>query len=107
MYDLTAIDLQTALDAQQDLANVLRNREMIIDCAQQMHSQYPQYAGHWEGAEWVLVEITRDVTTKLGLAFRAGDVTVARRHLLIPGEWTAYSIRNGIDTGITYSCRPI
>lgn len=36
--------------------------------------KYPQYAGHWDGPEWILVEITTDVRTKLGRAFFAGEL---------------------------------
>ena len=83
-----------------------RMRQNIIDTAARAHAQYPQYAGYWNGPEWKLVVVTRDVKTKMGLAFRAGDYTLARPDTAIPGDKpgaayvTAYSVRNRINTRI-------
>ena len=74
------------------------SKQEIIQMAQAAHAQWPQYAGHWQGSEWVLVEITRRVVTKGGVAFEPGDITIARPPLWIGGDWTAYSLRNRIDT---------
>lgn len=83
--------------------------------AKSAHSQFPQYDGHWDGPEWVLVKVTRRVRTKLGVAFEKGDVTLARPNepvtdpglspatlaeLNKPG-WTAYSVRNSINTALS------
>jgi hypothetical protein len=60
--------------------------------------------GHW--ANWRLVEITDRVTTKMGVAFEAGDVVLARPTADAPRvngaelPVTCYSFRNGIDTAV-------
>jgi hypothetical protein len=77
-------------------------RRAVEAAAEAEHAAYPQYVGHWAGPEWVLVRLTRRITTKLGLAFERGDVTLGKRGP-ITGEWTVYSLRNGIDTAVMYS----
>lgn len=63
--------------------------------------KYPQYAGHWDGPEWILVEITTDVRTKLGRAFFAGELALAKRDTLEgKSVWTAYSRSNRCNTVI-------
>jgi len=75
--------------------------------AEGAHAQYPQYAGHWDGAEWIAVRIKRNVTTKMGLAFEAGEITIAKqpfRYGLYFGDfYTAYSVKNEIDTSVHFS----
>jgi len=71
-------------------------RAMIVDAADASHAQFPQYAGHWGGPEWEVVRVRSQIETKLGIAFEAGDVTIAKRLFL--GGWVAYSIRNTINT---------
>ena len=72
--------------------------------AEREHVAFAQYAGHWDG--WVLVEVTHDVTTKMGPAFRAGDLVIARPEgdpldQEDQGQFrTCYSYRNGIDTAV-------
>lgn len=79
----------------------------VVAVADAEHSQYPQYKGHWDGPTWVLVGVTVDhIDTTLGTAFRKGDITIARRSP-ISGEYTAYSIRNGIDTGLSWGVSPL
>lgn len=84
-------------------------RTAAVDVANQQNAQYPQYLNHWDGPEWYLVTITHEVRTKLGLAFKAGDVTLARPaaadlppHPRYPERQyvTAYSARNRVDTSI-------
>lgn len=79
-------------------------REEVAAAAEQQHADHPQYRGHWDGDEWQPVRLTRRVTTKMGVAFEAGDVTLAR--------WTpdtddtvatAYSFRNRVDTSVRYT----
>lgn len=73
----------------------------IREYAEQTHSEFPQYAGHWN--DYVLVRITRRVETKAGEAFEAGDVAVARYDHTIACGWsycTVYSVRNGVDTSV-------
>lgn len=89
-------------DSSQDHINTQQDKAAIVRFAQALHALYPQYVNHWTGSEWALVRVKRDVETKLGQAFRAGDVTIAKPPLWIGGEWTVYSIRNGIDTRVQY-----
>lgn len=78
----------------------------VVAEADRDHAQYPQYAGHWSGDEWVLVRFVRKVETKLGLAFAEGDLTIAKISdpKLGPGSVsaTAYSRRNRIDTSVSH-----
>lgn len=64
--------------------------------------RFPQYRGHYD--DWEVVRITRRISTKMGEAFRAGDLTLARWHEAdgpySPAGWTAFSFRNGCDTGV-------
>lgn len=56
---------QAVLDS---LASMLRAE------AEAAHVQYPQYDKFWDG--WRVAEINRTVKTKLGTAFRAGDLVL-------------------------------
>ena len=90
-------------------------RQALITEAAEAHAQYPQYAGHWDG--WRVAEITRNVRTKMGQAFRAGELVLVapdtrtdkvapRGQRLSYEDWptkefaTAYSRSNGIDTAV-------
>lgn len=82
-------------------------RNLIVATADEAHAQYPQYAGHWNGPEWQLGEVARQVRTKSGVAFRRGDIVLFRERTeeecragCAPGFVTAYSVRNGIDTSV-------
>lgn len=83
-------------------------RNLIVAAADEAHEMYPQYAGHWNGPEWQLGEVARQVRTKSGVAFRRGDIVIFRERTeeelrAIPetaGFVTAYSVRNGVDTSI-------
>ena len=87
--------------------NVLRSQ------AKADHASYPQYDGYWDGPEWVLVRVTRQVKTKLGVAFVKGETALARRTPPEPDSenlspavraelnrpsWTVYSVRNRCNT---------
>lgn len=87
-----------------------RVRTLKAQAATQL-AAYPQYRGHFDGAEWVLVKIARDVRTKMGLAFAAGDYVLAfaeeipeeeRQFMRHPREVSimGYSFRNKITTAI-------
>jgi hypothetical protein len=81
-------------------------RSLVREKAAADHAQYPQYDGHWDGDEWAVVEILRDVTTKAGRSFDKGDLTIARRPEArsvnldpdLATGWFAYSVRTKIDT---------
>ena len=55
-------------------------------------AEYPQYDDYCERRCYGLGVATRNTRTKLGLAFAAGDV------VLVTGESSAWSWRNGIST---------
>ncbi len=72
-------------------------RQTLVAQAEAQLAQYPQYRGHWDG--WRVGRITRDVKTKLGVAFKRDDVvlyTDDRGARFV----TAYSFRNRVDTSI-------
>lgn len=79
----------------------MTTRAEVIEQAEAAHAQYPQYRGHWDGDEWVLVQFKRRVTTKLGDAFLPGDITLARMD--DDTYPTAYSLRNRIDTSVRHT----
>lgn len=62
-------------------------------------AQWPQYRGYWDGAEWILVQIQREIKTKAGIAFRQGELALAKKDTLEGRSvWTAYSRTNNINT---------
>lgn len=76
-------------------------KEEVVEAAERAHAQYPQYDVHWRDPKWRLARVTKRVRTKMGLAFEAGDVTIAHEREDEEGEWvTAYSLRNECDTSI-------
>lgn len=94
-------------------AELIRIKANLIEQAQASHAQWPQYADHWTTPEWLLVRFNRRVTTKAGVAFERGDYTIARgagpedpcdhqfcRNQNHAPYWTAFSVRNNIDTQI-------
>jgi hypothetical protein len=76
---------------------IAQSAQNIRDIANAANSQWPQYRGHWDGPEWKLVQMSARTRTKLGVAFEAGDITLAHRDPQFRG-WFAYSVRNNIDT---------
>jgi len=84
-----------------------KERERLIVAAKERVKEYPQYLGHFDG--YILIRIKKDVRTKMGLAFRKGELAIAkpvgveilgRRKGL--DQWaTAFSISNGVDTSIS------
>ena len=91
----------TARQARQDLINGAADPERLIrlDLAN-LAAQYPQYAEQVGGGR--LAQMRRDVVTKMGVAFLRGDVVVVEQRRGLDGELrhTAWSVRNGIHTGI-------
>lgn len=81
-------------------------KAQIVAIADRVHAQYPQYANHWAGSAWNLVQITQRVRTGLGVAFEPGDVTIGKAGFIL-GEWTLYSIRNQTDTLVSLGVRPL
>ncbi len=70
--------------------------------AEKDHQQYPQYQGHWDG--WGLVQVTKKIKTKMGVAFEKGDIVLCnfavRFGLKLEAYTTAYSFRNRCNTSI-------
>lgn len=80
-------------------------RSSIIESAEQATAKFPQYRGKWDGHK--LIRVKRTIKTKLGVAFVAGELTVAQDATLglqpkyqdeVKGCVSAWSKRNGIDT---------
>ena len=86
------------------MSQTIPSVEVLVQMAEQQLAQYPQYRGHWNG--WQRVRVTRDLKTKLGLAFRAGDVVLMNPTSIhtspnVRGEFVmCYSFRNKVDTSI-------
>ena len=59
---------------------------------------YPQYKGHFD--KYVLVIVTRQVHTKMGLAFDKGEICIASAVENHEGFRTVYSVKNNCDTSI-------
>ena len=79
-------------------------RSLILD-ATSPH----QYAGYWDGGEWVLATVTQDLRSKGGTQAKAGDRVLARRGSRFAGTGdygTFYSVRLGwncsIGGGVTF-----
>ena len=73
----------------------------LIAKANADHTEYPQYAGHFDG--YVVVRVTKDVTTKAGLAFHAGQLAIANPTKSTSGGlsyMTVYSFLNKVDTSV-------
>lgn len=89
----------------QQLALVQGSKDAIASyiraVAGEAHAAYPQYKGHWDGPEWQIVQVLAEVSTKAGLAFTKGELTLARVEE-IEGKSTvvAYSTKNRIDTAL-------
>ena len=65
--------------------------------------QYPQYKGHFKN--YGACQVTREIKTKFGIAFKKGDVTLCSRQpassfSLIPRSVMAWSFRNKINTSV-------
>lgn len=79
-------------------------RKTLIERAAAQVAEYPQYNDHFRPC--VLGVIKRDITTKMGLAFVAGEVVIVRLNtsgILGDRYHAAWSMRNGCDTSISTS----
>jgi len=65
--------------------------------AEAAHAAYPQYKNHWNG--WALVQVTKIVKTKFGVAFLKGEMSLGK-YEPETGFWTVYSVSNKIDTSV-------
>jgi hypothetical protein len=88
-----------------DLAATLKS---LLATATAQVAQYPQYKNHF--TTYRLVRITRDVKTKMGLAFARGEFAIATEKkdelpgLPSSGKFaTVWSRRNQIDTSVRVS----
>jgi hypothetical protein len=89
----------------------MKTKQEIVAVADAAHARFPQYAEHWSGDEWKLVRFRTRVATKRGVAFRKGEITIAKTSSL--PAWnprtekmedrptvTAYSVTHAIDTSV-------
>lgn len=89
-----------------DLSATLKSLQAI---ATAQVVQWPQYKNHF--TNYRLVKITKDITTKAGLAFKCGEYAIATEHqdalphLPSSGKFvTVWSRRNQIDTSVRVTC---
>lgn len=68
--------------------------------AEKQMALFPQYVGKFDRR--VLVRIDRDITTKSGLAFSAGEYAMMRPDMFpaMSSYTDVWSMRNGCDTSI-------
>ncbi len=84
-------------------------RKQLVAKADAQMARWPQYKGHFDG--YVVVRVKKDLKTKMGLAFAAGEVAIASPAVHFPdgGPYTkipfvtVYSSRNACDTSIRKS----
>ena len=82
------------------------NVSLLRDLAASTMVRYPQYDGHF--AKYEICRITREIRTKAGRAFAAGEIVIARKpdpktDFHFPGTprfITAWSYANTIDTSV-------
>jgi hypothetical protein len=84
-------------------------RRGLLAEAIERHAPYPQYAGYFD--DWQLIEVTKRVRTKLGVAFETGDVVLGTRPnpvMNLPEHYTCYSRRTGANTAVPVKhARPV
>ena len=80
-------------------------KSWLLYLAQAQVAKYPQYTNHF--ANYRLARIKRDVKTKFGTAFVAGEYCLAKPvEFVVPGTpvfVTAWSNRTEIDTSVKLS----
>lgn len=76
-------------------------RANLIAQANADNAAFPQYKGYFDS--YILVKIKKVQRTKLGIAFDAGEVAIAKPNLNDRGNFTVYSIKNKINTSVKYS----
>lgn len=86
-------------------ATITAVEDEIRSHANEAHTAYPQYRGHWDG--WTLAKIRRRIDTKAGVCFEPGDVVLVAprqrwRTLIVDASDTVYSVRVGSDVAVTY-----
>jgi hypothetical protein len=82
---------------------------MLKKAAEAQVAAYPQYKGHFDS--YILVQVTRKVTTKGGLAFNKNELALAKAETHSPecGPFvgkqfrTVWSANNGCDVSIPES----
>lgn len=84
-----------------EAARALKAKKLADDlktvAAAQM-SKYPQYDGHFD--DYVLVCVRRQFGTKLGKAFNAQEMAIAKPEADADGYRAVYSTLNRIDTSV-------
>jgi len=64
-------------------------RELLIKNAQDQMKFCPQYRNYFD--DWVLVKVTKEIKTKLGLAFDEDEISIAIPNSMFPIDF------NGMD----------
>jgi hypothetical protein len=83
-----------------ELTDVAEIRAAVERAAEAAHASWPQYEGYWSGDRWQLGFIKRTTRTRMGVAFREGDVVLYRTREDALMYVTAYSVRNGVETAL-------
>lgn len=88
--------VQGRANATYSMLGKVPTRSYLIGFADHVHSEYSQYEGFFD--HYVLARMTRNITTKLGVAFCHHDIV-----LVDPGREdgsTAFSVRNNCSTAV-------
>lgn len=81
-------------------------KQRLIEQFEAQTASFPKYRGRWNDPEWTLVRIRTRVSSRVGVAFEAGDETLARRAQ--DGHLTAWAWRIGWDMVIRAdNCVPL
>lgn len=81
-------------------------KDKLVALANILMSKYPQYKNHFN--DYILIEVKKDIKTKMGLAFSKGELTIALPEIRIStgvdgktrNTITAFSFSNKADTSI-------
>ncbi len=73
-------------------------KDTLRAAAEAHHSGLPQYTGFWDA--WVLGQVTRRVSGKMGVSFEVGDIVLAdySPRSFRDRDFSAYSARTQINT---------
>jgi hypothetical protein len=79
------------------IADSVTRAKLIAKAEAQMMAKWPQYKGHFD--DYILVQVNlKDVKTKMGLAFSAGEVTIAKPVPHEDGGRVLWSFKNQCNT---------
>jgi hypothetical protein len=90
--------LGIALAQYPSMTNEAMRKQLILAASVAMHA-YPQYRGRFQA--YRLCRVKRDVVTKAGLAFQAGELAIVSPQRTDLGSCLVWSARNRIDTAVS------